>query len=85
MVSITLLLNTCDQGTGEPSASEAKYLVTADQRIYFTNDYSQGVDKFGEYVTLIGYWTSVNGSWEYVNKELYLSYRGFKDVKVQAR
>jgi hypothetical protein len=85
LIGATLLLNTCDRGTGEPSASSARYLITADNREYYTNDYSQGIDKYGQYIVLNGYWSYSKAVWKYDSQSFYLSYRGFKEVKITPR
>lgn len=86
LIGVTVILNTCGQDSTEiPKAELAKYKVTADNRVYFTDEYSQGVDKFGEYVSLNGYWTEVDSTWKYVNQPLYLSYRGYKNILIEER
>ena len=86
LIGITIVLNTCGQDSTEiPKADLAKYQVIADNRVYFTDEYSQGIDKFGEYITLNGYWTKVDLDWKYVNQPLYLSYRGYKEIQIAER
>lgn len=86
LIGVTVFLNTCGQSSTEiPKSELAKYKVTADNRVYFTDEYSQGVDKFGEYVSLNGYWTKVDSTWKYVNQPLYLSYRGYKNIQIEER
>jgi hypothetical protein len=85
LVGITLLLNTCDRGSGEPSVSDARYQITADNRVYYTSDYTQGVDKYGQYIVLQGYWVKNDSSWTYKNSNYYLSYKGYKDIQITKR
>lgn len=86
LIGVTVVLNTCGQDSTEISKTElAKYKVTADNRVYFTDEYSHGVDKFGEYVSLNGYWTKVDSNWKFINQPLYLSYRGYKNIQIEER
>jgi hypothetical protein len=85
IVAVSLLLRTCDQGTGEPSVNEAQYSIKADNRIYYTNDYSQGIDRFGDYITLNKYWTLKGENWEYHANSFYMSYKGYKSIEIIKR
>ena len=85
MVVFTFALKACDQGSGLPTADAAQYTVAADNRLYYTNDYSQGVDKFGKYYNLNGYWYLSGQVWKHTEKTLYLSERGFSSVTVERR
>ena len=87
VAGIGLLLRSCDTGnaTNTPATSSAKYEVRADNRIYYTNSYSQGTDKNGKYIDLLGYWFYDGNLWQYKKESLYLSYRGYKDIQIIKR
>jgi hypothetical protein len=85
LVIFTLVLRTCDRGTDIPVTNDARYKITADNRIYYTDSYSQGTDRYGQYIILNGYWSLVKTVWKYNKSDFYLSYRGYADVKIEDR
>jgi hypothetical protein len=85
LVGITLLLNVCDKGTGEPAADKALYKVIADNRVYFTNNYTKGTDRYGEYIILDGYWHLIKSEWLYDRQSFYMSYKGYKNIQIIKR
>lgn len=85
IVLITLALKACDRGNSLPSVDQAGYQVIADSRVYYTDDYEQGVDKFGQYITLNGYYLLDGEDWEYHNDRMYLSYRGYTSIIISKR
>ena len=84
---IGYLLRGCDKASKEvPSISQAAYKVIADGRYYFTDDYEEGKNYFGQYFILHGYYY-MNDSlkWVYKSGDLTLNQRGFKILKVIKR
>ena len=87
LIGITVVLNTCGSSSDNnaPAASDARYKITADNRIYFTNDYSQGIDKYGQYIVLNGYWSYSGSTYNYNNQSFYMSYKGYHEIKIENR
>jgi len=81
------LLKACNSGSEDtPNVTKAAYKVTADNRYYFTDDYDEGKNYFGQYYTLHGYWyINDDLKWIYAKGDLTLSERGFKTLKIIRR
>jgi len=83
LVGITFVFKACDQSDTQAVIKSA-YQVIADQKIYYTDSYVSGVDKYGEYYTLNGYWDYKGEAqgWRYSQDKLYLSRRAYKTLEV---
>lgn len=84
VVGVAFVLKTCDTSGTQSKPVKAAYQVVADSRIYYTDSYTQGVDKYGEYYILENYWDYKGESqgWRHIDKSLYLSRRSYNKIDI---
>jgi uncharacterized protein YxeA len=79
---IGFALKACEEGNEPPTIETAKYVVTADNRYYYTSEYTQTADG----ITLHGFFDKIGGTWTYHKYDLKLSNRGYlKPPEVKPR
>lgn len=70
-----------------PSEKEARYVVYAGNRYFYTNQYEYETQKvYGDCLIIHGYWEQVGEKWVYRSGDLSLSYHGYQNPPaVEAR
>lgn len=84
VIGVSFVLKSCDTNQ-MPAVNSARYEIKADNHVFYTDSYSQGFDRYGQYITLLGYWQFDGTAWSYTKTSLYLSYRGYKEVLIRDR